>query len=190
MFRTRIHVVLAVVSLSSVPAHAANSYTVTSGEVTVVCALTVGGTFEAKTTSISGELASPHDKPGVIDGVLRVDLQSLETGIWLRDRHLRNNYLEVQRGPSYAVALLENIRVDKTDGKGAFRALLTVHGQRKEIAGSVGRHRRAGGLHVEATFPLRVSDFEIAEPAYLGVGVKDEIQVKVSFIATRSLTTH
>jgi len=42
---------------------------------------------------------------------------------------------------------------------------------------------RDKGYRVRAEFPIRVSDFEIPAPVYLGIGVRDEIRVKVSFVA-------
>jgi hypothetical protein len=36
---------------------------------------------------------------------------------------------------------------------------------------------------VQAEFPLSVSQFAIPQPTYLGVGVKDQIQVKVTMTA-------
>jgi polyisoprenoid-binding protein YceI len=157
---------------------------VSNGEVTVVCPLTVGGSFEAKTKAVSGEVAETPAQPGAIGGAVKVQLDTLESGIALRDDHMRSNYLEVEKGPEYAVAILENIRVDKTDGKGAFRGTLTLHGQRRDVAGTAEVERKDGGVVVEAQFPIKVSAFQIPEPTYLGVGVRDEIQVKVRLNAT------
>jgi hypothetical protein len=42
---------------------------------------------------------------------------------------------------------------------------------------------------VDAEFPLKVSEFEIPKPTYLGVGVRDEIRVKVAFNALPMSTT-
>ena len=138
---------------------------ISAGGVTVVCPLTVGGSFEAKTKAISGEVASQR-----------------ETGGALRDRHMRDNYLQVGKGAGYDVAVLDGIQVDASDGKGAFRGVLTLHGQKRNVAGTaIIRRRGDGSAHVDAEFPLKVSEFQIPKPTYLGVGVKDEIQVKVAF---------
>lgn len=34
-----------------------------------------------------------------------------------------------------------------------------------------------------ASFPVRIDDYGIAPPRYLGVGVRNEVQVKVSLVA-------
>jgi hypothetical protein len=70
-------------------ARAADTYKVAGGAVAVVCPLTVGGSFEAKTKNLSGDLAPASGQPGAVGGSLRVDLQTLETGIRMRDYHLK-----------------------------------------------------------------------------------------------------
>src|SRR4051795_414953 len=97
-------------------AFAQDTYRVSGGEVTVVCPLTVGGSFEAKTKNVSGEVGSAPNASGTVPGAVKVDLQTLETGIGLRDRHMRENYLEVKKGPEFAVATIEGIKVDKKEG--------------------------------------------------------------------------
>src|SRR5918992_896095 len=98
---------------------AGDTLQVKSGEVSVICPLTVGGSFEAKTDIVKGEVtvAGPSQP---LSGALQVDLQSLETGIGLRDRHMKNNYLEIEKGVEYAAARLEDIRVEKLAGKTTF----------------------------------------------------------------------
>jgi polyisoprenoid-binding protein YceI len=151
---------------------------ITKADVVVVCPLTIGGEFEAKTTAMSGDVTPAEG--GVVKGALAVDLMKLDTGISLRNRHLRNNYLEVQRGPTFATAKLENIKVERLPGKSTFRGLFTLHGQQREIVGTADVQQNGKGYRVEATFPVRISEFQIPEPTYLGVGVKDEITVRVN----------
>ena len=164
-------------------ARASDKYKIAGAEVVVVCPLTVGGSFEAKTKNVDGEIASGADQPGSIGGALRVDLQTLETGIEIRDHHMRDNYLEVQKGPDFAFATIEQLRVEKLDGKTTFKGILALHGQRKEISGTANLQPQNGKVRVDAQFPIKVSEFQIPKPTYLGVGVRDEIQVKVSLVA-------
>jgi polyisoprenoid-binding protein YceI len=89
----------------------------------------------------------------------------------------------VEKGPEYARARLKNIRVDKLSGKTPFRAVLTLHGQTKEITGTADIKPEGDGYRLNASFPVRVSEFGIPEPTYLGVGVKDEVVVRVNLNA-------
>jgi polyisoprenoid-binding protein YceI len=162
---------------------AQDTYRVSGGEVTVVCPLTVGGSFEAKTTKVTGALGTAPDSSGAVPGAVKVDLQTLETGIGLRDRHMREKYLEVNKGPDFAVATIEGIKIDKKEGKTAFNGTLLLHGQRQAITGTAELKEQNGRIRVQAEFPLSVSQFAIPQPTYLGVGVKDQIQVKVTMTA-------
>ena len=67
------------------------------------------------------------------DGSLAVDLRTLATGIALRDEHLRENYLEVGKGPGFETATLSEIvlngfTADVPEGKGSFTGVLALHG--------------------------------------------------------------
>ena len=179
-----IAVTAAALFVSTIEARAQEQLHVNGGDVTVVCPLTVGGSFEAKTKALSGEVGPALEQAGGLGGALLVKLGTLETGIGLRDHHLRDNYLEVGKGDGYDIATIENIQLEKSDGKSAFRGTLMLHGQKRQVSGtSTIRRRGDGTIHVDAEFPLKVSEFEIPKPTYLGVGVRDEIQVKVAFNA-------
>jgi len=162
-------------------ARADEALRVTSAEVTVTCPLTIGGSFEAKTTAMSGSVTP--DAGGAVKGTFAVELMKLETGISLRDRHLRNNYLEVQKGADFAVAKFENIKIQKLSGKTTFSGTMTLHGQQRDISGTADLQQDGKGYKVDATFPLKISAFQIPEPTYLGVGVSDEITIHVVLTA-------
>jgi polyisoprenoid-binding protein YceI len=152
-----------------------------AADVSVLCPLTIDVDFEAKTTALTGEVTRATD--GVVTGTFTVDLMKLQTGIPLRDRQLRDNYLEVQRGPDFAVAKLVNLKLERFPGTGTIRGLLTLHGQQREVTGVADVKPEGTGYRVAATFPLRISQFQIPEPKYLGVGMADEITVRVKLNA-------
>ena len=177
---------IVLVTVAAAPAGAGDAYKVSSGEVTVMCPLTVGGSFEAKTKSLSGDVTPASDEQGAVRGVLKVELQTLETGIGVRDRHMKENYLEVAKGPEFATAIIDDIRVEKLEGKTVFTGMLSLHGQKRKVTGAAELQEKDGKIRVQAQFPVKVSEFEIPAPTYLGVGVRDEIQVKVSLLAVRT----
>ena len=161
-------------------------YLISEPSVAVRCPLTVGGSFDAKTNALSGELAIDPQNQGVLDGSLTVDLRTLQTGIKLRDTHMRENYLEVQK-PGYEHATLTNIRLEGNTSepvsKVGFTGVLAVHGLQRNVAGTADIRRAGDNLRVQASFPVKVSEFEIPSPSYLGVGVRDEVTVGVTFTA-------
>jgi polyisoprenoid-binding protein YceI len=165
---------------------AAGPWRVEQADVRVVCPMTVGGSFAAKTTALSGSVTpSTHHSPS-FDGNLVVDLRTLDTGIGLRNEHLRERYLEVSKAPGYENAILSDIELKGVDpvapeGKGTFTGSLALHGVKNTVAGSVEARKAGAGIRVKAMFPVNLADFHIDEPSYLGVGVKDTVQVEVAF---------
>ena len=169
---------------------AANAWRVGQGDVHVICPMTVGGSFDAKTTALSGSVTPSASGSPKLDGSLAVDLRTLDTGIGLRNEHLRENYLEVDKGPGFDTATLSEIDLkgfspDAPEGKGSFAGLLTLHGVTKTVTGAVDVRHVGAGLHVTASFPVNLPDYSIRKPRYLGVGVKDIVQVEVAFSVTR-----
>ena len=156
---------------------------VTTGEVSINCPLTVGGSFEAKTSAVTGEVAVASGPQDPLKGELSVDLQKLQTGIGLRDRHMKDNYLEVKRGDEFAAAKLQDIKVDALEGKTSFRErVLMLHGERREV--SRHRHHQAERrwLSRRGELPgahLRVRD---SRPHVTWVSAfQDQVQVRVNF---------
>ena len=161
-----------------------------SAAVRVTCPMTIGGSFEVKTAALSGSVTASQNGSSGFDGSLAVDLRTLDTGIDLRNEHLRTTYLEVDRGPEYEKATvsaidLKGLNRDAPDGKGSFTGSLTLHGTTKPVSGTVAVRRAGAALQVTASFPINLSDFSIREPRYLGVGVKNTVQVQVTFAVTQ-----
>ena len=181
--------------IGSRAAVAAESWSVSSGEVEVRCRMTVGGSFNAVTSSLAGTLQSGSPDGGNYAGELRVDLATFDTGISLRDNHLRDNYLEVARGPDFQRAVLSSIALDDPlpDGGGrqetGFSGMLSLHGVQGEVTGEAELRRRDGRIEVRATFPVSLEEFDIPPPRYLGVGVRDTVEITVSFDAMRADTS-
>ena len=172
----------------------AGPWNVASGDVRVRCRLTVGGSFDAFTSAISGTLRSAAADAESYTGALRVDLATLDSGIGLRNSHLRGNYLEVERGPEFRHAVLSGIRLDEPLPAGAgshetaFAATLSLHGVQHPVEGDAELRLRNGRIEVEATLSLSLEAFDIPPPRYLGVGVRDEVEITVAFDAAGSGT--
>jgi polyisoprenoid-binding protein YceI len=169
---------------------AANTWRVGQGDVRVICPMTIGGSFDAKTTALSGSVTAGASGSRAFDGSLAVDLRTLDTGIGLRNEHLRENYLEVDKGPGFDTATLSEIdlngvNADTPEGKGSFTGLLMLHGVRKTVTGEVDVRQAGAGLRVKASFPVELADYSIRKPRYLGIGVKDTVKVEVAFAVSR-----
>ncbi len=151
--------------------------------------------FEGRTSKVSGVISG--DPAGVGDSVgvrVEVDLASLDTGIAMRNRHMRENHLETDR---YPTAVFAGARVASPAGAKLEPGQPTTF----EIEGTFSLHgvsRRlrtkvevtlvdAGGaraLRFRATFPVALSDYAISRPQFLFLRLADVQQVTVSGVAT------
>ena len=187
--RHRVAAAAAAALLIAAPAAGAESWNLTSGEVRVRCRLTVGGSFDAVTSRISGALRLEEGGAAALPGQVRVRLDSLDTGIGLRNRHLRERYLEVDRGEGFREAVLIGVELadpfpsGARDHETAFAGLLSLHGMERRVEGAARLVRGAGRVRVEAEFPLSLAEYGIPPPRYLGVGVRDEVRITVTFDA-------
>lgn len=180
---------------ATISAQTTAAWRITGGDVRVVCPMTVGGSFEARTSALAGEAlairsasSDPSSRSTSLPGQLAVDLATLDTGIELRNRHMRETYLEVQKGHGFDHAVVSDISLNganptEVNGRVRFTGRLLLHGVTRPVNGEVTIHRTGSGLQVEARFPVRLPDFGIAKPRYLGVGVRDEVEVNVEFEA-------
>jgi hypothetical protein len=164
------------------------SWSVVQADVRVLCPMTVGGSFEAKTRSLRGTVALARSRPPVFTGALIVDLRTLETGIGLRDDHLRDKYLEVDRGEGFESAVLSDIQLGEVDahsfqGRTGFKGTLLLHGTKQAITGQADIHRQGAAVRMEVSFPVTLAAYGIPKPQYVGVGVKDQVVVNVSLVA-------
>jgi polyisoprenoid-binding protein YceI len=159
------------------------------GEVRVLVPLKPGGAFEAKTSSLGGTLTVGASRPLPVSGEISVDLATIDTGIDLRNRHLREKYLEIAKGKGFDRAVMSEILVsdaqdDAFEGRTVFTGMLLLHGVRREVTGTGVVRRQSPGVRVQATFPLTLTDFGVEPPEYMGVGVANKVIVSVVLTAT------
>ncbi len=114
---------------------------------------------------------------------LEVDLASLDTGLGLRNRHMRNNYLEVQDFPyAFFDATIE--RVEAT-AAGLFRVtaqgMLNIHGVEREVDVPCDVSERGEGYGIRCTFILLLSDFDIKIPKLMFLKLANEVRLELDF---------
>jgi polyisoprenoid-binding protein YceI len=129
-----------------------------------------------------------------VSGVVGLDLATLDTGINLRNRHMKDNYLEISKYPRAELSLTRLALPDAPPAgefeadNVAFEGELSLHGVRRPVRGSTHIRRKGTALEVAASFEINTNDFGIATPGYMGVTVAEKIKVKVHF-SSRLLPT-
>jgi polyisoprenoid-binding protein YceI len=132
-----------------------------------------------------------HDVKLQDDGaVLRivVPLAQLKTGIALRDRHMREKYLQVDRYPD---AVLEvpwsavQLPADGQSAGGSGKGKLTLHGQTHDVPIQYTVKRLGTQYQVTGHAAVNVKDFGIDIPSYFGLTLQPDIATTVTFTAIR-----
>jgi|LauGreDrversion4_2_1035121.scaffolds.fasta_scaffold259095_2 hypothetical protein len=100
---------------------------------------------------------------------LRVATKTLKSGMALRDQHLRER-LKADEFPDITAT-----NISAKDGSGT--ATLSIRGIKKLVDF---KYKILSPSLAEATFALKLSDFDIKEINYKGVGVEDEVEVLVT----------
>ena len=165
------------------------SWRLEKGDVKILVPLKPGGAFAASTTALSGTLTLEGVKPARLVGDVSMDLTTIDTGIALRNQHLKENYLEVAKGEGYNKAVLSEIQLaeasgESFDGATPFTGTLLLHGVKRPVAGTAEIHSEGTSRRVRAEFPVELSEWAVKTPEYLGVGVGSRLLVKVNLTAT------
>src|SRR5437763_14994648 len=151
---------------------AAAEPTVTRPEVLFVAHGSLGMRIEGKTPDLSVARSGEG-----FDFVVR--LATLETGIELRDRHMREEVLEVERFP-VARLRVARVRLPDGDASGTAPAELTVHGQTHPVNVAF-RVKPRSGYDVTASFRMDLRAYGMKPPTYLGIAVKPDVDVSADF---------
>lgn len=114
-------------------------------------------------------------------GDFEFDLNVLDTGIGLRNEHMKEKYLEVKKFPSAKLSL-KPLSLTKKDIANKiekeFAGTLSLHGVEKPITGKF-TYAPQEKLAV-ARFTINVSDYKIDVPKYLGVTVSETVDIEVN----------
>lgn len=112
-----------------------------------------------------------------------VDLGSLDTGIGMRDRHMRDDYLEVKEYP-YASYKGHIVRVSPSSG-GGFQVTadgtLTIHGTSHDRQIACDVTSQGTGYHARCAFDVLLSDYDIEIPKIMFLKLANEIQLALDF---------
>lgn len=104
-----------------------------------------------------------------------VFIDDFKTGIELRDKHLKEKYLETKKYP-YAILAVENLSGFKEGESFPWQGKLTLKNNTKPVNGVA----TVKGNTLSAKFKISLADYpEIGIPSYLGVTVAETIEISV-----------
>lgn len=137
-----------------------------AAKVSLAVQLKPVGSFVAETNEVTGFATRKGSEFQASKVTLKID--SLKSGIELRDEHMINDYFEAKKFPFAEV-------VGARAANGKFKARMKMRGIERPISGRY----TVSGNQLEASFKSKLSDWKIKKASYMGVGVVDQVAVTV-----------
>lgn len=179
--------ILLFVAFTSHAAFAAQKYDLSKQETSVEF-LAVGKPSMLKINGTGAKLSGQIEVSGnQISGDCTVALNQLTTGIDLRDKHMKEKYLETAKYPEATFTISKiDLPLDFVNQKKSFSAVpfegkMKVKNVEKEVRGLADVDTSTANLiKVSTEFKSQISSFQMDIPTYLGVKVADEVTVKTT----------
>lgn len=131
---------------------------------------------------LDGEGVRASRELGSTELYFEVDLASIDTGIGLRNRHMRENYLEVEEHP-YATMAASIDRIEAAEG--GFKVVATgefsVHGVTRERTVECLALATGGGFDVRCVFPVLLEQHDIEIPRIMFMKLAPQVRLELSF---------
>jgi polyisoprenoid-binding protein YceI len=145
---------------------------VAASDLKLNISLSPAGSFVAESQAVEVRGSTERAGDQFVAHNIALKLDTLKTGIELRDDHMKHKYLETDKYP-------EAILTQAMGKGGNFTGQLMVHGVTKPVQGT---YQLVADQFV-CTFTASINDFGIAKVKYMGVGVSDSVKVEVSIPA-------
>ncbi len=129
----------------------------------------------------SSDLSIADDAQNI---TVTVPLGNLKTGIDLRDRHMREKYLEVGKYPNAELVVAKSalkMPASGGDSQGDATGTMKLHGKTKNVSFHYIARKEGTAMKVGGTVHIDMRDYGIEIPNYMGVTVKPEVDVEVKF---------
>lgn len=116
-----------------------------------------------------------------VAGTFEAQMDDFVTGLSLRDKHMKEKYLETKKYPK-AVLALAPLKPDYGKEQD-FTGKLTLHGVTKDIKGKVTAVKLDKGVQAKGEFGVVLEDYGIAIPSYAGVTVAKDVTISFELVA-------
>ncbi len=147
-------------------------------------ALKIKGESDVSDDKLKGKI---EGNESFAKGQVQFSLDSLKTGIKLRDRHMKKKYLETADFPlatfKFSKLVLhkdffkgESSSVQDLPIKGQFK----VHGNEKPIEGKLTLKRVNNELEAILGFTIKLTDYQIDIPSFMGVTVAENVDISAN----------
>lgn len=123
-----------------------------------------------------------------LSGKVAFNLNGLDTGIELRNDHMKNRYLEVGKFPKAELEIKDlNLNRDFNPKSfkvaGPFRGVLQLHGVSHPVSGKIDLKAEGDELKIDCEYSLSIVDFKIQRPSYANISMTDEVKINAKATA-------
>ena len=135
------------------------------------------------------EVKLEREDSGALKGSFEFPLDTLETGIGLRDSHMKEKYLETAKFPTAKLEITDAsvppafFSQESGEQMITVKGSLTLHGVTKPVELQARLVREGKGFTSESAFKLMLTDYGISIPKYLGIVIAEDVDVKIRFTA-------
>jgi polyisoprenoid-binding protein YceI len=140
------------------------------------------GALRVKGTG-KGPVGSASVEGGKLNVNFEMDLRSLKTGIDLRDSHMKEKYLLTGTHPKAKLSIKDfTLPAGASEpGEASFDVpgQLTLKGVTKSIICKITAQRSSKAAKFEAQFRVKLEDFGIDIPKYLGITIAENVDLTV-----------
>ncbi|MBK7105699.1 MAG: YceI family protein [Ignavibacteriae bacterium] len=144
--------------------------------------------FEGVTNNIDGYLYFENELEINSQLHFEVDLRTLDTGIGLRNRHMRENYLETDDYPmaAYSGKIVKSEKISENKFKVNLNGEMNIHGVNKKqnIEGIV--EFIGDEIKVTTNFNVKLSDHKIEVPSLMFVKIDENMDLHVNFFLEKA----
>ena len=139
--------------------------------------------------SLSGEGLGGETDLASSEFYFEVDLASLDTGIGLRNRHMRDNYLETDEFPFASFAGRVTGLTQKAPGRyqAVAEGTFSIHGVQQDRAIVCDAEVVGGGLRVSCSFQILLSDHGIPIPKLMFMKIDEVMELDLDFFLFTAL---
>ena len=145
--------------------------------------------FEGITDKIDGYIQTDGiEKLIGSEFYFEVDLNSVKTGNGLRDRHMREDYLQTDKYQFTNIKgkIREANKVSETEYNIKATTKMFIHGVSRDIiiAGKI--YKLQNGFKVKSNYTIKLTDFKIEIPKFMFMRLSEDIKLDLDFIVKLS----
>ena len=145
------------------------------------------GSFEGRAIEVLGKLTLDPQKKLILSGEFSVPVEKLTTGNNMRDKHMKEKYLEIGKGFDRITLKIPEQKYEPSSQKNTLKVSWEFHGVVKETSIIVEKisftqkKDEPQKVNFEIRTELNILDFKIKKPGFLGISMNEIIKLEMSF---------